>query len=185
MGLMTLLTVGRSLGRINDQPSRYKITQQCLLPKFGSESAPDDQASTVNETSNQVFAKSGFQKSLPKNADPTIDRKSMNAAQPTKPLTAAVSEPASRPAFPRGRWTLFKNPFAKAAKPQAAKPPEQSELRLDAVKPVRNDLADADLELVQAAKRAHEDAASSPESNAPEAASWNRVKTQFFRAGKA
>ena len=36
MSLLRLLTVGRSLGAVRDQPSRYKMTQQSLLPKFGT-----------------------------------------------------------------------------------------------------------------------------------------------------
>lgn len=185
MGLMQLLTVGRSLGRIHDQPSRYKMTQQCLLPKFGSASAPEDEACETSETTNQVFAKTDVQKCPPNNASAAIERKSMNAAQSAKPVTAAASEPASRPAFPRGRWSLFKNPFTKAAKPVPAKAPEQSELRLDAVKPVRNDLADADLELVQAARRVPAHGAQGTEQSPADGAAWNRIKTQFFGTGKA
>ncbi len=185
MGLMQLLTVGRSLGRINDQPSRYKMTQQCLLPKFGSASAPEDQARETSETTNQVFAKTDIQKNPPNNAGAAIDRKSMNAVQTIEPGAAAANEAASRPAFPRGRWTLFKNPFVKVAKPAPVKAPEQAELRLDAVKPVRNDLADADLELVQAARRVPAPSAQGTEQSSADGAEWNRIKTQFFGTGKS
>jgi hypothetical protein len=56
-------------------------------------------------------------------------------------------------AYPRGRWTVFKNPFAKRGKPLEATPPVQGELLLDLVKPIRNDLSDSDLELVPAAQK--------------------------------
>src|SRR2546425_1726874 len=35
MSLMRLLAAGRSIGTIENQPSRYRMTQQNLLPKFG------------------------------------------------------------------------------------------------------------------------------------------------------
>lgn len=35
MSLMQLLTVGRSFRTVQDRPSPYKMTEQCLLPKFG------------------------------------------------------------------------------------------------------------------------------------------------------
>lgn len=53
-------------------------------------------------------------------------------------------------AYPRGRWTLFKNPFVKCSKPAVPAAPVQGELLLDLVRPVRNDLCDSDLEVVPA-----------------------------------
>ena len=35
MSLMQLLTVGRSLRNVKDHPSRYKMTQENLLPMGG------------------------------------------------------------------------------------------------------------------------------------------------------
>ena len=191
MGLMQLLAAGRSLGKIGDQPSRYKMTQQSLLPKFGSVKAPEERVPSVGATgSNQVIAKTELKQSSPGFAATVNDRKNMNAVQP-KPQEVTVPKNATvRPAFPIGRWTLFKNPFSKAPKPKAADTPVQPELSLDLVKPVRNDLSDADLELVQPVKRTTENAASAtvqiePVTAAPESAAWGRVKTQFFGAGKA
>ena len=107
-------------------------------------------------------------------------------------VTAAPSAVDSRPAFPRGRWTLFKNPFSKAPKAAASTAPVQSELLLDSVKPVRNDLSDADLELVQAArinvvpaKPVAPEVVRAPEPEVAEGVAWNRIKNQFFGAGKS
>jgi hypothetical protein len=188
MGLMQLLAAGRSLGKIGDQPSRYKMTQQSLLPKFGSVKAPEERAPGVS--SNQVIAKARLEQSSPGIATAANDRKHMNVVQP-KPQEGTVPKTtAMRPAFPTGRWTLFKNPFSKAPKPKAVEAPAQPELSLDLVRPVRNDLSDADLELVQSVKRTAEkaDPASvqvEPVTAAPESAAWGRIKTQFFGAGKA
>lgn len=206
MGLMQLLTVGRSLDRISDEPSRYKMTQQTLLPKFGSVNATENRARGVSETTNPVIAPAVAGKAKAESATARNDRNKMNAVQPEMERKAAPEGVAPKPAFPRGRWTLFRNPFAKAPKPESAtRAPVQSELLLDAVKPVRNDLSDSDLELVQAARRSAEvktlapTAAAAPASAsvapvpaAPEAEPvaedgvvWNRIKNQFFGAGKA
>ena len=187
MGLMQLLTVGRSLGRIHDHPSRYKMSQQSLLPKFGSVSASEDQMRGISVTTNQVLAKTDVEQSPSINASAAIDRKSMNAIQSVKPETKVASVPVSRPPFPRGRWTLFKNPFSRAAKPEIAKSPVQPDLLLDMVKPVRNDLSDADLELVQAARRTQAQVTGHPasEPSGVDGPAWSRIKNQFFGAGKA
>lgn len=198
MGLMQLLTVGRSLGRISGEPGRYRMTQQSLLPKFGSVNAPEDRARGLSEKTNPVVVKTEIKK--PEIAAATNDRKNMNSVQPGSQGTPAPNAAVSRPAFPRGRWSLFKNPFSKAAtKPSATSAPVQSELSLDAVKPVRNDLSDADLEVVQAAPRRVEAAAPKapvapvaspvpepePVAVAADEPAWSKIKNQFFGAGKA
>jgi hypothetical protein len=192
MGLMQLLTVGRSLGKIGDQPSRYKMTQQSLLPKFGSVKAPEERV-PVGVGNNQAIAKTELKQSSLGFAA-AKDRKTMNTVQP-KPqeVTVPPKTVAPRPAFPLGRWTLFRNPFSKTPKPKAAEPAIQPELSLDMVKPVRNDLSDADLELVQSSKRVPEKVEKvvpaktqvEPVVVTAEGASWGRIKTQFFGAGKA
>ena len=191
MGLMQLLAAGRSLGKIGDQPSRYKMTQQSLLPKFGSVKVLEERAPGVGWVgNNQVIAKTELKQSGLGFAASANDRKNMNAVQ-SKPQEVTVpKKTVPRPAFPLGRWTLFKNPFSKTSKPKAAEATVQPELSLDTVKPVRNDLSDADLELVQTAKLQAENiipAVTQPKSEpvAPEGAAWGRIKTQFFGAGKA
>lgn len=199
MGLMQLLTVGRSLGRISDEPSRYKMTQQSLLPKFGSVNASEDRVRGVSGTTNPAVTRADAAVAKSSSAAATNDRKQMNAVQPESQRQAAPGGVAPKPAFPRGRWTIFRNPFSRAPKPAAvATAPVQSELSLDMVKPVRNDLSDSDLELVQAARRRAEadvqppapvvEAPAAVEAEpvaAADGAAWNRIKNQFFGAGKA
>lgn len=194
MGLMQLLTVGRSLGRVLDEPSPYKMTQQSLLPKFGLVNSPEDPACGSGPSVNTAFATTEFEKKKPAIVSATNDRKHMKAFQPSSQVTTAPETVALRQAFPRGRWTLFKNPFSKATKPAASAAPVQSEMPLDAVKPVCNDLSDSDLELVQAARRSAEQLVPLPVPAGEAAASkpaasdgvvWDRIKNQFFGAGKA
>jgi hypothetical protein len=191
MGLMQLLAAGRSLGKIGDQPSRYKMVQQSLLPRFGSLKAPEERVPRVSEVSrNQAIAKARLEQSSPNMATAANDRKHMNAVQ-TKPQEVTVPKTASiRPAFPIGRWTLFKNPFSRTPKSKPVEASAQSELSLDLVKPVRNDLSDTDLELIRPVKRATETVVPATEriesmSAASEGAAWGRIKTQFFGADKA
>src|SRR6185295_13975997 len=68
---------------------------------------------------------------------------------------AIPAPPVTRPkqAFPLGRWTMPKNPFVgKFAPHKQVKEPVQCELSIDAVKVVRNDLSDADLEVIASLK---------------------------------
>ena len=108
----------------------------------------------------------------------------------------AENSVAPKQAFPQGRWTIFRNPFGGAlAKSKAVQAPVQGELSLDAVKPVRNDLSDSDLEVIRVSRPAPvEPVAVTPVVLTPPAASaeppepagpvWDRLKTQFFGAGK-
>jgi len=99
-------------------------------------------------------------------------------------------------AYPRGRWTVFRNPFVKRGKSVEPTPPVQGELLLDLVKPVRNDLSDSDLEVVPATEVSlvrqtvvdAQSPLSSPSSLIPSgsdlkeelaAADWARVRDQF------
>ena len=66
------------------------------------------------------------------------------------PVKAMVPAPA---AYPQGRWAFKGNPFMPRAVTATLPPAVQSELSLDAVTVMRNDLNDADLELVPLSKR--------------------------------
>lgn len=138
MALMDLLTVGRSLSEARDRPHRFKLLNGAL-PKFGKASA-----SAVNK-SFEVAAPPGAGSEMKQDRAGSGSMKTETIAEEQKRAT-----PASMHAFPVGRWTL--NPFKT---PPAPTPRQtvQGELSLDKVKPVRNDLSDADLELVAVRKR--------------------------------
>ena len=136
MGLMQLLTVGRSLSEAREQPHRYKLKTKAL-PKFGSRTSAD--AKSAMDFKTAAAPRLGSE----------VGRKRA-ASEPMKTGTVAevTVQPTRENPFPRGRWTL--NPF-KSEKP-AVRSVIQGELSLDKVKPVRNDLSDCDLELVEAAR---------------------------------
>jgi len=227
MGLMQFLTVGRSLGRISDNPSRYKMTQQNLLPKFGSpkrtnvergdaRQAPAGYERTERTVRLAVVARQKpitlFKKAAEVPAKTGLISRiagKLKFKKPMQTIEAQISPEApsgeAKPAFPLGRWTmlpnvsLFRNPFTKAPKQKATTPPVQTEMLLDAIKPVRNDLSDCDLEIVSAGKCASETRPCEPADlvdrpsvelagagatvRSSEVA-WDRIKTQLFGAGK-
>lgn len=153
--------MGNSVQASKDHPSRYKMTRRALLPKFGAEkNSPPGRAGTEQPTSQAMKTE-------------TAD---LAAPAPKKTW-------APRPAgFPPARWVFQRHPFVPRAVTAAIRPAVQSELSLDAVKVVRNDLSDADLELVPLGQ------ATSPFAPpAPRAITrmWDRLTAQLFGAGKA
>jgi len=217
---MQFLAVGRSLDRIDDSPSRYRMTQQNLLPKFGSSRLTD----AVRKKSRPVSGASETKAAGSQDAQPRRGVLPNQAADgPTKagwiakvfgkvrfknPMHTIDSRVETAPsgavtarAYPLGRWTmlsdvsLFKNPFGKTPKPEVTRQALQTELLLDAVKPVRNDLSDCDLEVVSASGRTAQTGekkrvdppeeltsiGTNPKNPEP---TWGRIKTQLFGAGK-
>ncbi|MCX6930379.1 MAG: hypothetical protein NT154_45310, partial [Verrucomicrobia bacterium] len=87
-------------------------------------------------------------------------------------------------------FRLVKRPRSAGAKsvvPRFEKQPVQGELSLESIKVVRNDLSDADLEVVPARPpAAPASPAAGPKTGTPVAQStWGRVTTRIFRAGKS
>jgi hypothetical protein len=132
MGLMQLLTVGRSLSEARDRPHRFKVLSRAM-PTFGH--------SMVMDAKPEMKGVAGL----------TDSGEEIMKAEDAQ--TAGKAAGSGMNAYPLGRWTLRVNPFKSSSKPGRA-PVVQGELSLDKVKVVRNDLSDADLELVAVARRA-------------------------------
>jgi hypothetical protein len=132
----TLLAAGKSLAFGRRGQSPYRANKQFYLPKFGS---PKNPFASANQ---------------PGGAIPPVEA----AAAPVKtPITVVAAKTQKLPTFspaPRAAtWVSRLNPFV--SKPEFpatggkdAKIPVQGELSLDAVKVLRNDLSDADVEVV-------------------------------------
>jgi len=135
MGLVKLLTVGRSLRQVRDQTHRYKLLTGAM-PTFGLDSGapvgregepPDEDLEAVE------------------------DRETTNDAKAMKTDAGESSAKERSNAFLLARLSYKKNPFRSSARP-APRGELQGELSLDKVKVVRNDLSDSDLELVEASR---------------------------------
>ena len=142
MTLMRFLAVGKSLGGVTTEPSRYRVNAQALLPKFGREgtrpvSAPLSAAPAVT-TARAATPVASF-------SGTTMSKHSI-----------AVQSESQRSGGARfwGPWTRLRNKFtSKRGAARVAGPPVQAELALDMVRPVRNDLNDSDLEILTPVKR--------------------------------
>ena len=164
MSLVRLLAAGKSLVGMRDTASPYRMNKHGMLPKFVSPKNPFAPAARPDaERGNVAVVQSHPQISLSCPSSATNLKKTQKLA-----FAAAPSQPEkktglvrSTPGFAR-RWVAWfreKSPlsFGAGVKP-APKPaatsfvrePVQCELSLDKVTVVRNDLSDADLEVVPA-----------------------------------
>jgi hypothetical protein len=165
MNLGKLLATGKSIigGR---QEIAYRISDRAYLPKFISPKNP--------------FAP-------PVKAEPSPKAV---AAPVKKAMTTDGNKTQKLPTFPVARpcgaaWVSKLNPitFWRGARPQAPKKaqcPLQSELSLDRVKVVHNDLSDADVEIVPIKSHTAPEAAEPILPPAHGGDSWSRLSAKFF-----
>ena len=176
MSLLRLLTTGRSLVSVRDTESRYRLTTQRLLPQFGPTRNP--------------FGSSARQ-----------EPSSVGTSRPAAGLGEASPKGEGR-GHARGSWlrvvglwsacklkpgALIVRSFEKTATratPQPPKCPVQGELSLDRVRVVRNDLSDADLEVVPARTGPAPEGLVGKSKTRAEWA-WGRVAKRLLPAGKA
>jgi len=186
MGLSKLLAVSRSLRSVTEEPSRYKMTQQNLLPSFGGAKAAEARAVEVVPPAGEATPKPG-KADLAKEAKAASETMGAAQSEPKSAKVAAFLE-ATKKLRPFGGGSWFKNPFARTTARKPARVPVQAELSLDSVRPVRNELNDPEVELGRPPRCAPE-----PESPttpavvpaAPVAATgglWQRLKTRLFGA---
>jgi len=186
MSLMQLLAVGSSIRTIKDEPSRYKMRQQHPLPKFGRAARSETKMPDAVEAQSRPVVEE--QRAPVSQPEPQVKKNEMNALHtpPPAPSRAAMNTTPLSSAFPLGRWTrLRKNPFGPRPHRQSVTPPVQGELHLDLVKPVRNDLSDADLEVVEAREPAPaaQESAEGRSIDESHRFLWSRLTARIFRAG--
>jgi hypothetical protein len=164
MSLLRLLTAGKSLVGLQASSSRYLMRERHRLPKFGSANNPFAAPAPVEEpTQASPDATPKHQRYQMSPAEFAAARlketKRLPASPPaeTKWTAAAAAETGAR--TPAGHWTEKLNPLSwlsrrptqpRSAVPKLSKAPVQGELSLDKVKVVRNDLSEADVEIITA-----------------------------------
>ncbi len=125
---MRLLSMGRSLNEVKSV-GRYHVPRETGLPhyKFGKPAAKISSAPAAISSATEAKIKNADSENIQAGVTQTEVKKQMS-----------------------GGWLKRSNPFAPAARPKADAPkaPVQSELTLDKIKVVRNDLSDADYEVV-------------------------------------
>src|SRR6266496_997666 len=152
MSLGRLLATGKSLVGGQNSSSRYHLNKQMRLPKF---------VSPRNPFATEVKAEAAPPRPVATETNPSVP-KAPAVGTPGEGSTKRAAWVARLVLALRrsGGWLGKANPFSrfpklartkKSAIPCFTKSPVQSELRLDNVQVVRNDLSDADLEVVPVA----------------------------------
>jgi hypothetical protein len=132
MSLVRLLTAGKSLVGIQDSRSRYRSVDPRAMPKFGSGKKINSDVARESEAKPSV-AKSNADVERTPVATARKARGSGWVSQWGSKLSSLVSQ-KPRP--------------TRSAIPRLNGMPVQGELSLDNIKVIRNDLSDADLEVV-------------------------------------
>jgi len=203
MSLLRLLAAGKSLRGMRDTESRYRLTSQRLLPHFGSGKNPfsskeKEEPAPAEPRSPRECKPNGATKAIRNATALTGERE---AALPSRP--EGMTMPAHSHFHELGgvlrrratvlmgewrakleRWRAKPNKVTKPAIPRFAKPPVQGELSLDRIRVVRNDLSDADLEIVPA-KPPATPALRSVEKAAGAESAWGRVTARVLGDGKS
>jgi len=143
MSLVRLLTAGKSLVGIQDSKSRYRSVDPRALPKFGSEKKVN-----TEKVNTDVARENG--------ARPSVAKSSVKSSKPNVAKTpAAAAREEERGSGWISQWgTKLSSLVSQKPRPARSAIPRlnglavQGELSLDNIKVVRNDLSDADLEVV-------------------------------------
>jgi hypothetical protein len=143
MNLGKLLCMGKCFFG-SGETEAYRLNRRAWLPKFNEGKNPFAPKPTVGAPEapkENVVARAAAPG--PKAPPPYAFKPTARAM--AKPALKPAAQPIARPARPG--WTTRLNPF-RAPEPVAVEPVVQSELSLNAVKVMHNDLADADVEIV-------------------------------------
>jgi hypothetical protein len=137
MSLVRLLTAGKSLVGIQDLKSRYQPVDPRAMPKFGSEKKLNTDVARESEVK------------------PSVTKSNAESSKTEVETTPAKPAREVRGSGWVGQWgsklsslVSQKPKSARGAIPRLNGVPVQGELSLDNIKVVRNDLSDADLEVV-------------------------------------
>jgi hypothetical protein len=190
MSLMKLLSMSKSFAGGRTQSGRYKIVDQGLLPKFAPVGRPVSLA--PKRKSDGPPAKKE-QSTTPMGASISLRENLFQVADPvTEPVKAVVATPraagcGNAVAAPTNWFRLGNNPFVNRPAGSPKPPtPAHAELSLDAVKPVRNDLSDSDLQIVPAKPEIKPDALNSPRPRLPRPEltgfAWSRLTARLFNS---
>jgi hypothetical protein len=153
MNPFRLLTKGRTIRGLRERPGAYKLLERSVLPNF---SGPKRPAPTTRHPKPANAQSALFEQPQPKPETPAPV--SVAPVPAPVPAPAPVKDQPSKPglwsrlaAIPAG-WTCPWIPWRKA--PPFQSPTVQTELALDKVRVMRNDLSEDDLEVVMLDKKA-------------------------------
>ena len=161
MSLMQLLTVGRSLKTVKNEPSPYKMNKEKLLPKFAVRPAGDEEA--------------------PPGGAPKPDLARRGDGNPAAPAAADFPQPVVQ-GFERKRaltgWLAFRKKLRKSVPRTSV--PVQTELSLEAVRVVRNDLQDLEPAKQPRGKPVKPATVARPRTRSVAPHWWTRIQMRLF-----
>jgi hypothetical protein len=153
MSFGKLLATGKSLvGGKGD--SRYRVAKRAILPNFGSPKNPFVIAPNRDAVSERPAAPTISATSLPTQAADPVAR-AVAAPTTNTPARTSVFSQAGATLAPLSKkfnlfsWLARRKQSGKSVIPRFGHKPVQEELHLENVRVVRNDLSDADLEVVR------------------------------------
>ena len=195
MSLVRLLKMGRSLNMIAETQSRYRMPRQNLLPKFGRAGAairlsrnpatepalstapshrPSSRANVVEGPIKRAHAESKWAK-LIRSFWSHLDRVRTLVGETMKPLSQLAARSGADRLALRRRTA---SPSVLLPKPNPTL--TQTELSLDNVKVIRNDLSDTDLELAPLTTTSGLLKEGPPAQFTVLNGSWSRLKARLF-----
>jgi len=177
MSLLRLLTTGKTLVDPRNSTGRYRVPGKSLMPKFSSaknpfvtpaKSQPVKAAEEISATTETPEATTAMRAAAQLKETKRIPMPSVKMKETKRlPFVAARNgaQKQTKPAVWQNvfgsmgamigklnplSWRAERKPSGKSAIPRFDKSAVQGELSLDNIKVVRNDLNDADMEIVQA-----------------------------------
>lgn len=203
MSLLRLLAAGKSLVGMRDAETRYRVTSQRLLPHFGTGKNPFSSRDKVDPAQTESRSPGDYKPngalneihSTPKSPG---EREAAPRSRFEGRTTSAHSNFQKLSGALRRRTTALVDEWktkligllakwrSRTAKPailRFTKPPVQGELSLDRIRVVRNDLSDADLEIVPAKRQAIPTMRTVDKAAGAESA-WGRVTARVIGNGK-
>jgi len=196
MSLLRLLSVGRSLVGGQNPRGRYKMSPDCRLPQF-----PIEKGGEEFWGSERLTSKPAAENSLFARLRRRFGKRASNAGRSIEtPPGQGTNSPADEDEFEGSGGLSGTRASGQGNEGFRARIDEsdstcegrliQPELTLDKVQVVRNDLRDADLEIVRVGAKASQEAArtkSRPVCAVPGKAGliWNRLTARLFVAGRS
>jgi hypothetical protein len=168
MSLMHLLVAGRSLKTVKDEPSPYKMKQAHLLPKF---------AGKKREPEQEGHALPGIATAPQKMGAASPEEGEAQAAATCAEYPQPVIQVGARQPVLRG-WYAFRKRLSRSRSSKVT--PVQTELSLDTVRVVRNDLCDVESANPPAGGSAKHRKAALPRTRAVVGQWWARMQMRLF-----
>ena len=183
---LKFLAVGKSVAGLKGDKSPYALRKENQLPRFGSSprfaNKPEEEQTMVQTDFLHEQPVVGVAEGTICSIEQVKEESLFAPAPPAAPPNVFSAQPQQMPVkrswFARlFRWKWF---HAQPSKADLV----QSELRLDKVRVMRNDLADSDLRLVLKKKKKKSVFSSHQENNGIARQGWSELSARLFEIGQ-